>query len=115
MQAKPEVRMFGQTATTDAPKTRSAIKTLRREDEVSFPNIPEEYKNMVWTWLRTWKLTSRKLNWSDYSLGRLLDNLEESFSDSYYTDNGSRRAKECSELYGDAKILAPTQEIPKVE
>lgn len=79
-------RMFGEPKDKKGPaevpptqRARQGIKTLRREEEEPFPDIPSEHKDKIWMWLRNWKLTCRKLNWSDYSIGRLLDNLEESY------------------------------------
>jgi hypothetical protein len=88
------VRSFG-----DVQRPRTGVKSLRREDEPTVPEIPQEIKDMMWKWLRTWKLTARKLSWSDYCLGRVLDNLEESFSDVYYTDFDGKRGKESADLY----------------
>ena len=82
-----DVRMFGEAAKAtpaDVPpgdRPARGIKTLRREDEEKFPDIPAAMKDKVWMWLRNWKLTCRKLNWADYCVTRMIDNLEFSYSD----------------------------------
>jgi len=107
------LRMSESHIPSEKPRAqRSGIKTLRREDEIPFPKIPDECKEMVWIWLRNWKLTARKLNWSDYVLGRLLDNIEESYGEGYYNDNGNFRERECLALYEKRKVSTIPCAIP---